>query len=110
MVNEQTLAQKIYQIMKEQFTHGRLRKVVIRCDSMNQMDVSRLNSYWHQIATDLNFQSSHIEVHHDPPFGKCLVCNEEFELSDETARCPRCRHEQFRIIHESPTIETYETE
>lgn len=113
MTYEQTLAEKIYQIMKEELTpsaNGRLRKVTVRCDSMEELDINRLNAHWHEVARDPIYESSYIEVHHDPPFGRCSLCNEEFELSDDTARCPHCHHEQFKIVHDPPTIETYELE
>jgi Zn finger protein HypA/HybF involved in hydrogenase expression len=113
MMYEQTLAERIYAIMKDQVSPsgaGRLRKVTLRCDSMESLDVQRLNSFWQAVARDPVYQSSYIEVHHDPPFGRCTLCNQEFELNEETARCPYCHHEQFRVVHEPPTIETYEME
>ena len=113
MIHEETLAKKIYDVMREQLKNngeGRLRKIVVRCDSMETVDRVKVNEYWRKVATDPVYIDSHIEIHMDPPFGKCLLCNEEFELSEETARCPRCHHEQFKILHEPPTIETYEME
>jgi Zn finger protein HypA/HybF involved in hydrogenase expression len=110
MFDEQTLAKKIHEVMKQQLVNGegRLRKVLIRCDEMGRLDAGRLNDHWHQIATEPIFESSFIEVHADPPFGRCVLCKEEFELDDNTSRCPHCHCEQFTVVHELPTIETYE--
>ncbi len=112
MTYEQILAHKIHDVMKKQLgeSSGRLRKVLVRIDEMENIDVVKLNATWQQIATERVFQSSSVEVHRDPPFGRCALCNQDFELSSDTSRCPYCRHEQFKIIHEPPTIETYEME
>ncbi len=113
MTDEKILARKIYEVMKSQFGlnhEGRLRKIVVRCDSLETIDSSKLNTSWHELAREPIYTASYIELHRDPPFGKCVMCNQEFELSDETARCPYCHHEQFKVLHELPTIETYEME
>jgi len=112
MSEEKMLAQKIHEIMNTELhsVNGRrkLRKIIVRCDDTDMLDIEKLNESWRQVATESIYDASHIELHHDPLFGKCLVCNEEFELDDDTSRCPRCHCEQFKIIHEPPTIETYE--
>ncbi|MFA5864678.1 MAG: hydrogenase/urease maturation nickel metallochaperone HypA [Phycisphaerae bacterium] len=113
MTYEQTLVQRIYEIMKGLLaakSSGRLRKVIVRCDSMESVSIAKLNTCWQEIALEPIFQASHIELHNDPPFGQCNLCNQEFELDEDTARCPHCHHEQFKILHETPTIETYEME
>jgi Zn finger protein HypA/HybF involved in hydrogenase expression len=109
MIDEKTLAAKIHEVMKAQIAGtGRLRKISISCDEMGGLNTGLLNNYWQQIATEPVFKSSFIEVHANPPFARCLMCNEEFELDDNTARCPHCHCEQFTVVHELPTIETYE--
>ncbi len=112
MTYEETLARKIYEIMKDELrsVNGgrRLRKVIVRCDTTEELDTAKLNSHWRDLASEPIYGGSHIEIHHDPPFGKCVLCNQEFELNEDSSRCPYCHHEQFRIIHEPPTIETYE--
>jgi Zn finger protein HypA/HybF involved in hydrogenase expression len=109
MVDEITLARKIHEVMKEQLAGtGRLRKISISCDEMGGLNTALLNDCWHRIATEPVFKSSFIEVHANPPFARCLMCKEEFELDDNTARCPHCHCEQFTVVHELPTIETYE--
>lgn len=112
MLDEKTLAHKIHEIMKGQINGGggHLRKVVVRCDSTEPIDNAIINAHWRQIAVEPVFAASYIEVHSDPPFGKCLVCNQEFELNSDTSRCPYCHCEQFKIIHGPPAIETYEME
>jgi Zn finger protein HypA/HybF involved in hydrogenase expression len=112
MVDEETLARKIHEVMTNELAsaHGRLRKVVIRCESIGVPDAVLLNEHWRRIATEPVFESSFIEVHADPPFGRCALCHLEFEIDEETSRCPKCSCEQFTLVHEPPTIETYEME
>ena len=111
MINEKTLVGKIYEVMKHQLASetGRLRKVMIHYDpSVDSIDSIKINELWQEIAVEPIFESSHIEVHSEPPGGRCLLCNQEFELDSNTSRCPFCHCEQFKIIHEPPVIETYE--
>jgi Zn finger protein HypA/HybF involved in hydrogenase expression len=113
MTDEKTLVRKIYEVMGTQLgpnPQGRLRKIVIRCDSLATIEVGKLNTFWHELAREPIYADSYIELHQDPPFGRCVMCNQEFELSEETVRCPSCHHEQFKVIHGLPTIETYEME
>jgi len=113
MTDELTLARKIHEVMGKELgpnRQGRLRKIVVRCDSLATLDPEKLNTSWQKLALEPIYDDSYIEVHMDPPFGKCLMCNQEFELSADTARCPYCHHEQFKVVHELPTIETYEME
>jgi Zn finger protein HypA/HybF involved in hydrogenase expression len=111
MVDEQTLAEKIHEVMLHQIARekGRLRKVMIHYDpSIDSIDTIKLNEIWQEIAVEPVFKSSHIEVHAESPGGHCTLCNQEFELDTTTSRCPFCHCEQFKIIHEPPVIETYE--
>jgi Zn finger protein HypA/HybF involved in hydrogenase expression len=113
MIDELTLVKKIHEVMKHQLASekGRLRKVLVHYDSStDSLDSAKVNDLWRKIAAEPVFESSHIEIHAESPNGRCLLCNQDFELDSTTLRCPHCHGEQFKVIHEPPMIETYEME
>jgi Zn finger protein HypA/HybF involved in hydrogenase expression len=107
---EQTIAEKILDVMKRQLAGDarRLKKILVTCDEQDSLDAVKLNHAWHAVATDEKLKSSHIELHHNMSNAQCLLCHQEFELENNLTRCPHCHHEQFKIIHLPPTIETIE--
>jgi Zn finger protein HypA/HybF involved in hydrogenase expression len=111
MIDEQALVKRVYEVMKRQLgnTQGHLRKVLIHYDSStDSFDSAKINELWQEIAIEPVFESSHIEIHAESPNGRCLLCNQDFELDSTTLRCPHCHCEQFKVIHDPPMIETYE--
>jgi len=113
MLHEQQLAEKLYRILQTYLppdSSRRLRKIVVRCGQLDKVDSDRLGRCWHAVAAGPAYQASHIELHYDPPGAKCTDCNHAFELSEDTSCCPRCGCEQFVIVHQPPTLETYELE
>ncbi len=103
---EKKLAENIYSVMKENFpTKGKIRKIVIQCDTLQDINQKKLNNYWAKLTKDdSDFGNSHIELQHSPPVGKCQLCRREFELSEATDKCPYCQCELFTIVHHPPTL------
>ena len=113
MGQEETLAEKIYHVMQAYLpAEGpqRLKKVVVRCGELDAIDLGQLNHCWTTAATGSAYRDSRLEIVREGAVGRCLTCNQTFEIGDHTSACPRCGCEQFTIMHPVPTIETYELE
>ncbi len=111
MANEKILAEKIHKIILNEISDNderRLSKVIISCDATDSIDIKILNEHWHQMATEPQLLKSHIEIQHRQQLVRCILCNRDFELDEQTLICPFCHCEQFKIIHKPPVIEAYQ--
>jgi len=116
MSYEQQLAARIYELLRDVIDpeyEKKLRKVIVRCGELEPLDIKLLNQEWSQVAQGPAYQGSFIELHREESQARCNLCSHVFALADSTSKCPRCKHEQFTIVHETPTIEAidmHETE
>jgi len=111
MINEIELAEKVHSaILKEisDKSQRKLMKIVVSCDATESFDIKRINKHWQKIAMEAQLAGSHIEIQHRPQIVRCVMCNREFEIDEQTLVCPFCRCEQFKLTHKPPMIESYQ--
>jgi len=63
--------------------------------SLATLDVGNINALWNELAGNRSTPTP-ISNYTGPAFRRCVMCNQEFELSDPNLRCPSCHHEQFQ--------------
>ncbi len=111
MITETELAEKIHDAILRKISaksQQKLMKIIISCDAMDSFDIKRINEHWQRIAKEPQLVGSHIEIQHRPQIARCVMCNREFEIDEQTLTCPFCRCEQFRLTHKPPVIESYQ--
>jgi Zn finger protein HypA/HybF involved in hydrogenase expression len=113
MTPEQELAEGIYRVLLAHVPadHAQpIRKVMLRCVHLENIDEAALFDAWERVAVGPAYAHSRLQINYVDPTAKCLNCAHTFELATGTGRCPRCHAEQFSLVHQPVTIETYELE
>jgi len=113
MSYEENVAEQIYRALVQWVppkSQRCLKKVVVKCDRLDDLDPHKLATAWQQAAQGPAYRNSFVELHRENSKAVCPHCRFTFDLSEETRCCSRCGCEQFKIVHDPITIETYELE
>jgi len=108
-MDEAGIASRLFEIVRQRLQvqgGGTVEKIVVRCGKLELIDRNALVTSWRQVCAGTELENSPLELHLDTAVARCQMCRNEFELEPYTRACPRCRCEQFSIVHQPPVLES----
>lgn len=78
---------------------GQINTVVMSVGEVSSIEAPYFVSSWeYAAARSKHLVNSGVKIEKVPGIGRCMLCNEQFNLLENDGKCPHCRTSKWQLV------------